>query len=254
MIVLIVVTGKSQVGKSTLAKHMCGVFDRTYKTVFTTDQLLDYIEEIRDYYYNDYEKWLRYRYKWIFWDEPQLETDKTEFWSQRNIVLGMLTSSFGFLKQNMICALPNIRRLSDNLLTNLTFRVDVKAVLDRDKKIKRIAYIKKPLFIERKNKFGWVTCQIYTIPEIEEDKGYNKDKADNFFKTQLPAWRERIRNEGLYRNPIKPLTTAQILKMFKTGVINQDLARRELEKKGMDFVRADLLLDGVISGGVESAE
>lgn len=243
MINLIAITGKSQSGKSTFARWICEKYDRHYVTVFTVEDILNYIDKIKKLYYDDMEEWKRMRWKWIFWDEPQLEIDKTEFWSQRNIVLGMLTSSYGFLKQNMVVALPNLRKLSDNLLTNLTYRIDMKAVLGRNREIIRKAYFKKPIYIERKNKYGWTTFQQITVPFIEEDKKYDKAKADNFFNTQLPMWRKRVDIEKGEGKPIRPLSVPQIVKMLKAGVINRDLAIHELEKRGIDFIRADLLLD-----------
>jgi len=194
---MIIVDGKAQTGKSTLAQYIAKHYDINHKTVFTVKEILDYVKEIGEVYFNDYERWKTLRYKWVFWDEPQLEAVRNEWWSQRNTVIQLITSSYGFLKLNLIMALPNIKGLSDIILTNISMRISVKSVLDFNRKIKRIATIRKPFFLEHRNKFVWIAVETFNIPDIPMDLKYENDKAHNFFKVQLPAWHERLKVDTL---------------------------------------------------------
>lgn len=64
LINMIVITGKSQTGKSTLARTICAKYDAEYTTVFTIEDLLNYLEKCK-------ENESSVRNKWIFFDEPE---------------------------------------------------------------------------------------------------------------------------------------------------------------------------------------
>jgi hypothetical protein len=192
---MIVIDGKAQTGKSTLAQYIAEHYDKDFKTVFTVKEILDYVKDIGDIYYSDYDRWLNMRYKWLFWDEPNLEAVRNEWWSQRNTIIQLITSSYGFLKLNMILALPNVKGLSDIILTNISMRISVRSLLDKDRKIKRIATIRKPFWLEGRNKFVWIAVETFTIPELSMNKEYESAKADNFFKNQLVSWYQRLNKE-----------------------------------------------------------
>lgn len=187
---IILIDGRGQVGKSTLGDEIAGKYDPEYDLCYTTKDIVEHFKKLREKWKNgEIEDCL---YRWIFWDEPQLEIPRMRFWSERNLMIQALTSSFGFLKPSLILALPNVKGISDMIVTNILFRITVKVGFDRDKKIVRKGYIKLPKFNEIKNKFYWTTAEIYTIPELtkvtEKNSDYMKRKMENFFNTQLSKW------------------------------------------------------------------
>lgn len=196
LINMIIIDGKSQTGKSTLAKNICEKYDPNYITVFTIEELLSYLEKCKE---NEDTNQGRF----IFFDEPELEVNRNEWWTDRNRVLTFILSSFGFLHNNIVMALPNIKGLSDIILTNISLRISVKADYDEFKKrIVRKAIIKKAIWSDMKNKFIWITTEIHTIPDIEKDMNYEQLKRHNFYDVQLPKWRSQINKN----NDIKEFT------------------------------------------------
>lgn len=189
---IIIIDGKSQTGKSTLADFICSKYDGEYSLCYRVEDVLAHFEKLKeDWDAGDY---INTRYRWIFWDEPQNEIPRLMFWSERNMVIQKLTSSFGFLKPSMIMALPNIKGLNEMILTNILFRITVRAFLKDDDIIRR-GYVKIPIFNEVKNKFFWTTVENFKIPEIiettKDDSEYMKRKVTNFFN-QLVTWRKDI--------------------------------------------------------------
>ena len=190
---MILIDGKSQMGKSTVADYIASRYDSEYRLVYTVEDYLNYLTELRD-------KWQKglyneCQYRWVFWDEPQMEIPRTQFWSERNSIIQSITSSFGFLKPSLVMALPNIKGLSDMVMTNVLFRMTIQAKLDKDKNIIRKAWIKTCYFDERRNKFGWRLVEEHTIPRLQDimqDKNYADQKIYNFFNTQLNKWREKL--------------------------------------------------------------
>lgn len=190
---VIVIDGQAQTGKSTLARSIALKYDKNFKLAFTTEDILNYLKECANEYYNGNFK--NILGKWIFFDEPQLDVPRMEFWSARNRIIQAVTSSFGFLKNNLIMALPNIKGLSDIVITNITMRVTVRCFELSDHTPIRKAYFKKVIWSEFKNKWYWKTYENHTIPYIIPDVNYDLNKADNFFKTQLTKWRTDMRLE-----------------------------------------------------------
>lgn len=190
---IIIIDGKSQTGKSTLADWLCRQYDEDFALCYTVEDVLKHFEKIKNMYNNESDHGLAFN-RWIFWDEPQNEIPRLMFWSERNMVIQKLTSSFGFLKPSMVMALPNIKGLSEMVITNILFRISVKAFLKKDEVV-RHGYVKVPLFNEIKNKFYWTVVEDFKIKELKEvtsDKSeYMKRKVTNFF-TQLEAWRKDI--------------------------------------------------------------
>ena len=190
LINMIIIDGKSQTGKSTLARSICTKYDPYYVTVFTIEELLNYLEQCKENEDSQYGKF-------IFFDEPELEVSRSEWWTDRNRVLTFILSSFGFLHNNIVMALPNIKGLSDIILTNISLRINVKADYDDfHKKIVRKAFIKKAVWSDMKNKFIWITTEIHTIPEIEKDIKYELSKRNNFYNIQLPKWKQQINKKN----------------------------------------------------------
>jgi len=121
------------------------------------------------------------------------------------MIIESFTSSFGFLKQNIILCLPNIKGLSDIVLTNISMRITVRSFLQKKygrSGVIRKGYVKIPLWDERHNKFLWTTVEEYTIPDIADDIAYNVKKARNFFDNALDDWQKRLNTEA----KIKPYT------------------------------------------------
>lgn len=196
LINMIIITGRSQCGKSTLGRSICEKFDKDYVTVFTIEELLNYLEKCK-------ENEIAYLKKFIFFDEPELEVSRNEWWTDRNRVLCFILSSFGFLHNNIVMALPNIKGLSDIILTNISLRIDVNAEYnERTKTIVRKAYIKKAIWSDFKNKFMWITTEVHTIPDISKNQNYEDRKRHNFFDIQLPKWKNQIEeNKTANNNP-----------------------------------------------------
>jgi hypothetical protein len=193
---LIIIDGKSQTGKSTLARYICKEYDPNYKLFFTVSDILEHLQFLKSKLEKTADGKLflpkEYQNKWTFFDEPQLETPRQTFWAERNMILQAYTSAFGFLHNHLIMALPNIRGISDIILTNITFRISVVSHLKPDNSIMRKAYVKIPLFNDNKNKYFWVRVEDYTIPFIEKDLEYESKKTNNFFNVQLPKWEKEI--------------------------------------------------------------
>lgn len=194
-ICLIVIDGMSQSGKSTLGEWICRNFDITFnpelQIVYEPKQIIDYLKYIKEKWYGgEKEKILN---KWIFWDEPQVSIPKQKFWDERNQIARDLTSTWGFLKQHLVMALPNISGISDTILTNILFRIHIKMFLT-EKGILRIAYCKTPYYNEYNKKWYWITFQQFLIPNISFSEIYYNKKIKNFFENLLPKW-EKILNE-----------------------------------------------------------
>lgn len=189
---IIIIDGKSQTGKSTLADWICKEQDREYSLCYKVEDVLKHFENLKEIW--DSGKHMICWNRWLFWDEPQNEIPRLMFWSERNMVVQKLTSSFGFLKPSMVMALPNIKGLNEMILTNVLFRITVRAFLKK-KEIVRRGYVKIPIFNEIKNKFYWTTVENFKIPDLVEitkdNSEYMNRKVTNFF-TQLSAWRQDI--------------------------------------------------------------
>lgn len=188
---IIVIDGKAQTGKSTLARYIAKRYDPDPIRVWTLEQLMDYLEMAEKLYYSG--RFAEILNKFIVMEEPQLDSPKQEFWSARNAVIQAITSSFGFLKNHLILALPNIYGLSNTVYTNITLRMSVYSKLDKNRKIVRFANIQKPIWSDFKHKFYWRSVENYKIPELEEEKGYIDEKANNFFKIHLKRWKEKLK-------------------------------------------------------------
>ncbi len=186
---MIVIDGKAQTGKTTLARSICKKYDKNYKILFTIEDFLNHLESCKELYLaGEYRKVYG---RWLLFDEPQLETPKQKFWSVRNQIIMAITSSFGFLHNHLVMALPNVKGLQDIVLTNISLRIRVESYL-KSNNIIRKGFVKIPIFAEMKQKFIWINVEINTIPLIEEDKEYDKNKAVNFFDNQLTKWRKDL--------------------------------------------------------------
>jgi alpha-galactosidase/6-phospho-beta-glucosidase family protein len=71
-------------------------------------------------------------------------------------------------------------------------RITVVSDLDKNDAIKRIAFIKKPIFNAKREKYIWTTVENYTIPYLEEDKEYLAKKKENF-DLKLDEWDKRLK-------------------------------------------------------------
>jgi len=204
---LIVIDGKSQTGKSTLARLICQTFDQHYKTFFQVKDIIDHLNYLKGKTY--WNQWLDDKFEWhdeytlpyeyqnkfTFFDEPQIAGGSNyEFWSERNQILSAYTSTFGFLHQSLVMALPNIFGISPTILTNITMRIKIRSFLGRNKNIVRKAYIDIPneFATDMKGKYFWRGVEVWTIPDIEPDSEYNTRKTKNFFDVALPEWERKL--------------------------------------------------------------
>jgi archaellum biogenesis ATPase FlaH len=208
---IILIDGKTQSGKSTLARSICMRYNQDYKRFFTVKDFISFLNEIKnkcELTYDTTGKLIfakipnEYLFKWILFDEVELEAPIEDLWKNRNKVLTSITSGFGFLKENLIMTLPDITGVSKRIYKNITFRITTRSYLNNFKKITRKAYIKIPIYDDNKNKYFWVTVQEHTIPFIAEDHIYNAEKTHNFFFQQLPTWdKELNKPKEDYLNP-----------------------------------------------------
>jgi hypothetical protein len=199
LINILIIDGQTQTGKSTLGRKICSSYDSTYTKIFTVKDFLDYFFKCKeDLGINESgqitkpENISKVWNKWILFDEIEVEANRMEFWSEKNVVLMYIVSSFGWLHNHIVMTLPNIKGLSEIILTNLTMRITVKADEGKTGEIRRMAYIKKPIWSDMKNKYIWVTIEHHSIPLIEKDQSYEDGKANNFFNVQLVSWKAKI--------------------------------------------------------------
>jgi len=200
---IVLIEGKSQTGKSTLAKHIAERYDPNYTLVYTVDDVLNRIRELKDLWFARRYKMCKYR--WLFWDEPECEIPKAQFWSERNSVIQSITSSFGFLKPSLVMALPNIKGLSDLIITNVLLRISISAKLKKGKIIRK-GWVRTSYFDERRQKFRWRLVEEHTIPILEDitkDRVYMKAKVNNFFNTQMERWQNKINKQNRSEMPFK---------------------------------------------------
>jgi hypothetical protein len=185
LINMIIIDGVSQSGKTTFGREICRANDKNYVTIFSVTELLNFIKSCKET--SEYGK-----YKWILYDEPELDVDRANWFDERNKVLAFILSSYGFLHLNIVMCLPNIRRLSDTILTNISMRISIKTDYDELKNtISRRALIKKAVYSEYKNKFIWITVEFHRIPAIEKDTEYEARKRSNFYD-RLPVWEKMV--------------------------------------------------------------
>jgi len=198
---IIIIDGKTQSGKSTLARKICIRYDPNYRRFFTIKNFIDFLNEIKGkckLTYDDTGKLIfaeipeEYKHIWILFDEVELEAPVENMWKNRNKVLTSITSGFGFLKQNLILTLPDLTGISKRIYKNITFRISTRSYLNSFKTITRKAFIKIPIYDDNKNKYFWVTVEDHAIPFIAEDNIYNAEKTHNFFFQQLPNWDKDI--------------------------------------------------------------
>lgn len=202
LVTLIIIDGKAQTGKSTLARSICEHYcGKEYKRFYTIQEILDYLKgwakKIIKYnpdgsYYLDQKELDQIQNRWLLFEEPQLEASRQEYWSERNLILQSITSSYGFLHNPLIMTLPNIKGITDMVMTNISLRITVRAWENSLGNMVRKAYIRLPEFNEMKNKWYWTTVQHHTIPFIEADPLYNAEKAHNFFVNQLDKWNNSL--------------------------------------------------------------
>jgi hypothetical protein len=185
LINMIIIDGISQSGKTTFGRSICEVFDPNYVTIFKIRELMKFLRELKSRgEYKDY--------VWVLIDEPQNEVDKNEWWDQRNKALTKIMSSYGFQHVNVVMCLPNVKRLSDSILTNLSLRISVVANFnERTNEIVRKAFIKKAMWSDKKNKHIWITTEVHTIQDIPKNEEYEKRKRDVYYNN-LEEWDKEL--------------------------------------------------------------
>ena len=170
-VALIVVDGKAQTGKSTTAQYVCEHYDKDYVTVFTIEELTKYL---------DYATVNNIKNRWIFFDEPQLQSPRATWWSEKNQALQAITSSYGFLKSHMIMALPNLKGISNIVLTNLCMRITMRSYLTADGIVKYVAFVKLPQYSEYHRRWYFYTMEERTMPNLIQSDEYFVRKKENF--------------------------------------------------------------------------
>ena len=196
--VVIPIDGKSQSGKTQLARHIGKSYDEDFRTFWQVKDFIKYFFEIKDHLeIIDGLKYVPQKYycKWLLFEEPQGEMPTMQFWSDRNWVMQQITSEFGFLLNGLLLPMPNIKGISPMIYTNITFRMSI-VKYRQGKEVVRKAYIKKPIWLDNKNKYIWITVESYKIPFIEDDKQYKSDKIENFFYNDLPEMAMRLKMDS----------------------------------------------------------
>lgn len=181
---VIVIDGRTQSGKSMLGQYIAREYDPDFKTFFTVQEILDYFKHFE---YG----------RWVLFEEPQLEANRMRFWDERNLIMSMFISAFGFTGNSLIMTLPSLKGISDMLLVNISLRMTVISDLDKNDNIKRIAFIKKAIYNVRREKYMWTTVENYEIPRLEVDQNYLARKKINF-DMKLEEWNKRLNNNNNY--------------------------------------------------------
>lgn len=202
---IILIDGKSQTGKSELARMVCSEYDPDYKRFFTVDELLDYLSEIAkkcEFIRDKNGKLIdvrvppEYMRRWYLFDEVQMESPDEDRYKNRNKVLVSIAGGFGFLLPGFIMTLPDLTGISRKLYKNITFRISTMSKLNRNREIERTAFIKLAIYDDNKNRYFWRTVEINKIPFIKESEDrriYHAEKTHNFFVTQLDKWRGEMK-------------------------------------------------------------
>jgi len=202
---IIPIDGKSQTGKSTVARLICRTYASIYHRFFTVDSLINYLSECGSkckFTFNSNHRPIKVfvppeLYKqWFLFDEIQLEAPDEKRYTDRNLVLLAITSGFGFLKPNLIMTMPDLTGISRKVYKNITFRMSTTAHLGPHREIVRDAWIKTAIYDDNKNRYFWRTVEKYRIPvikETEDDRIYDSEKAHNFFHVQLEKWKSQMK-------------------------------------------------------------
>jgi len=211
--VRIIIDGLPRTGKSYFAKHLIEQFTKKYITVFTVRQLLSVLK-------NGISK------TWILFDEAELEAPSTEFRSANNLVLRLVISSYGYLNNDLILTTPSILQIDKALRHLITFRITITAKKIK-KGIKRIAFVKLPIWLENKQRYGWITAEEHHIPEIAEDKEYENNKRKNFLQA-LDNWQKKLSTAVEEMQDVRLATKKVLLERHK---VKLQLQQQRLAEK-----------------------
>jgi hypothetical protein len=211
-ILMILIDGQGQVGKTTFGGYLCNEYDREYVPVYTIEDIVKYLLWAK-------EEWLKGNQayvtgKFLLYDEPQIDCARNEYYSKRNIILEKFTSAYGFLKNGLVLCLPTPKGLSDRILINLTLRISLDVWEMRGGGIIRKGFVKLPKWNDIKQKHYWTTVEKFTIPFIKEQK-WLPQKMENFFDTQLNKWASDMGVKVDYKKAIEDETHQKNLEFLR---------------------------------------
>lgn len=195
---IIIIDGKSQTGKSTLAKYICRTYDKNFITTFRMEQILEWLGWVDEEWRSGRSYNVKGRF--IMYDEPQADAPTTDFQSPRNKIVKKFFSMSGMLKIGLVMALPDLLGISKTLYRNILMRISLTVRKVGNEK-RRYGFVKIPFYDEFANKYKWLTVERFPIPELPHDEPeYMKLKNENFFDVQLPKWREEMGMKPLMRD------------------------------------------------------
>jgi hypothetical protein len=197
---VVLIEGGGQTGKSTLGMMICEHYDKDFVIIYNTKELLDLMEKrVKLFESGD----LTVLWKWIFFDEPQMEADKRKWADARNQVIGQITGGlYGELKQNMVLALPDIDDISSRLYRNITYRVVVDADFKAGK-ITRKANLYRPRKDLQKRGYKWTGAGTYIIPELKRREDYLGKKVSNM-SDKLNIYRMDLDRQDRKKYKVEP--------------------------------------------------
>lgn len=258
LINIIFVDGRSQSGKSTWADDKIKQYDPNYTLVYNAEDIFKLLDRYKTLLHVDSEGHVGkpeninlILWKWILFEEPQNQLSK-KFWDERTTVITQLTSTWGFLKNQMILTMPDCAGLPKipTIMINLTCKVTIKIFLKNHKKIRYyFVYIPHKNY-KTENYFWGSAVESGPIPELELTKEYFEKKYHNFFNVQMKQWEnnlhiERRKGEYFLKKDNKPLPLNIILDLYKQNRIDKESAFDEIVKNGYSFGNTDLILEAV---------
>lgn len=268
MINVIPIEGRGQSGKSTFADWKTKQYDPNYFLMYTIEDLFKMIdgwtklldvEIIKD---NGFDKAImkkpenmsKIMYKWIFWDEPQAEVNNIKFWDERIYIASQLTSTWGFLKQQLILATIDVGSLPSFFMRNVSCKIVMKVFLRNQEREYRY-FIHVPRKHPKTGKWYWGYPIGYGImPTVELPVEYWERKLNNFFNVQLEKLKDNLiidkrKREWFTKKKDKPLEKNEVLALFKDGRVEYKYAFNQLRANGLSEDNSILLLDSAGSVG-----
>jgi hypothetical protein len=259
LINVIFVDGRSQSGKSTYADNKIKCWDPNYTLVYNAEDIFKLLERYKTLLKIDSEGHIGkpeninlILWKWILFEEPQNQLSK-KFWDERTTIITQLTSTWGFLKNQLVLTMPDCAGLPKipTIMINLTCKITIKMFLKNHVKIRRY-YVYIPHKNYRTENYFWGSAvESGLIPELQLSPEYFEKKYHNFFNVQMKKWEEdlhieRRKNEFFIKRENKPLPLNIILDLYKQGRIDKEHAFEEVVKNGYGFTNTDLILESVV--------
>jgi hypothetical protein len=181
--------------------EFCIHYDPDFTIIYNLQQLLDIMKDrVKAFEAGDRSM----LYKYLFFDEVQMEAIKTKHHDQRNIIIGQIVGAWGELKQNLVLALPDIDDISTRLYRNITLRVVVSADFKNGQIVRRADVFTARKDIQKKG-YKWKSGGWFPIPDYKRPDNYLPLKINNLTeKLQIYQMDFDRQNKKKYGQPDQP--------------------------------------------------